>query len=80
MSKKHNIPKIARRYQWYTGYSRNDEYEKNPQWAADMNTEVEETDEEEDVYTKTTITFYDKFEPQKMWITSDTTRDLTNTL
>lgn len=67
-----------RRYQWYTGYNHEDEYDKNPQWAIDMETEEEEV--EDGNYTRPVVRFYDKYDPEHMWIKSDVTYDLTNTL
>lgn len=81
MSDENEVPDCARQYQWYTGYDREDEYEKNPQWAVDMRTEVvDEEDENENTFTNPTVKFYDRFDPEHMWIKSDTTHDLTNTL
>jgi hypothetical protein len=65
------------RYQWYTGYEKEDEYERNPDWAADMCETEEEVEEDED-FTRPQMKFYDRYEPQHMWIKSDTVYDLTN--
>jgi hypothetical protein len=72
---------VARRYQWYTGYEQDDEYEKNPQWAVDMRSDVVEDDSENaNVFGGDTVKVYDKYDPEHMWIKSDVTRDLTNML
>lgn len=68
-----------RAYQWYTGYDRSEEYNKNPQWALDIDTEEDEIEETED-YTIPTLRVYDKYDPEKIWIESDTTYDLTQCL
>lgn len=60
---------FKREYQWNAGYDREDEYEKNPQWAVDASTK-----EEDDGRT----TVYDESNPEDQWITTDTVYDLTN--
>lgn len=70
----------AVRYQWYTGYNRENEYDKNPDWAADMCETVVENDKEDTAFSNETTKFYDKFDPGHMWIKSEMTLDLTDTL
>lgn len=67
-----------RRFQWYTGYSRDAEYDKNPQWAIEMRSEEGERDEGD--YTVPTVCFYCAKEPEDEWMCSDTAYDLTRCL
>lgn len=64
-----------RRYQWYTGYDRDDEYDKEPQWSLDMAARTEEREEEPD-----RTFFHDRYDPEHMWLSATTTYDLTNCL
>lgn len=75
--KKFEIEKL--RYQWYTGYDREREYEKDPQWAIDMG-EEEIEEKETDHYSRPEIRFFDRYDPEHMWISSDTTYNLMSTL
>lgn len=77
MSETFQQPKL--RYQWYVGYDRAEEYEKNPQWAIDMRADVEPADEEEP-YQADSTRMYDKYDPEHMWIKSDQAVDLTDCL
>lgn len=63
------------RYQWYTGYDEQDEYDKDPEWATEIGTEEVEVEEDE-AYSKPEVRFYDRNDPEYAWIRSDTTRDL----
>lgn len=65
-----------RRYQWYTGYDREQEYDKNPQWAIDLQSEEEEV--KDGSTTRPVTKFFDRYDPEHMWIKSDRTYDLTN--
>lgn len=64
----------VRRYQWYTGYEREEEYDMHPLWAQDMREETEE--EDEGPYSTKSTRIYDKYDPEHMWIRSDTKRNL----
>lgn len=63
------------RYAWYADYERSDEYDKHPQWADDTRC-VEETIEDNDGYEDNRFRFYDKFDPERIWITSAKTYSL----
>jgi hypothetical protein len=64
------------KYRWHAGYSRADEYDKNPQWAIEMRSAVCDGDDG-GAYSRQTIRIYDKYDPEHMWIRSDTAYDLT---
>lgn len=60
-------PAPALEWRWNSGYDRKEEYDKNPKWADDV-----ETDDGEQNRTK----FYDRYDPEHVWIVSDTVYDL----
>lgn len=64
-----------REYQWNAAYDRRDEYDKNPEWTDDMRSEV--CEDGSDDYERPQTMFYDRFDPEHMWIKSDKTYELT---
>lgn len=67
MSDERRRPKPALEWTWRSGYDRNEEYSKNPTW-----TDGVETDSTEQNRTK----FYHRYDPEHVWIKSDTVYDL----
>lgn len=64
-----------RRYEWYIVYDEDDEYEEQPEWSEDV--EIEEIEEDDgNPYTKPKTKFFNRFDPERIWIKSDTTWDL----
>lgn len=61
---------LKREYQWNQGYSRENEYDKNPDWAVEARAESIDGG----------VKVYDSYDPEHMWIKSDTVYDLTNCL
>lgn len=76
MTNEEELPVPARRYQWYLGYNREDEYDKEPEWAESINTKTSESEG----YAQSEVTFYDRFDPEHIWLTSDTSYNLMNCL
>lgn len=63
-------------YQWHAGYDRDNEYVDSPRWASETESEVATArDIDGDVWR-----FYDVYDPEHIWMRSDTVYDLTNTL
>lgn len=69
----------AIRYQWYVGYDREDEYSKDPEWAMDLRDE-KEPPEDNEPFADHELRIYDRFDPQHIWLRSDTTVDLMENL
>ena len=73
MSSHSQLPIHSLRYQWYVGYDRENEYQKNPSWADTLQLSVvEQTDDYRDDTMKLTDTTDDEY----MWVTSDTAYNL----
>jgi hypothetical protein len=70
------LEKEKLQWQWYVDYDTDKEYEKHPQWAVDMRTEESEVEDDDSVYNEKRIKFYDKFDPEHMWIKSSSTVSL----
>ena len=63
-------------YQWYVGYDRDDEYDKDPQWTDDVESENEDVDSTHGMFGRQTVRFYNRFDPEHIWIRSDKAYDL----
>lgn len=74
MTEDRELPAPAKRYMWHAGYNRDDEYDKCPEWTES----IESQQSSGDGYGENEVVFYDRFDPEHIWINSDTSYDLMN--
>lgn len=70
-------PESALRYQWYSGYNREGEYDKDPSWTSRTKIETIEGDED-NMFVDDTAIIYDKFQSESHWVESDNICKLTD--